>query len=345
MPATLLARKFRTEQARALLGGCAAHAFSPLSQPMSSSVGMALICAGHHYGWPVARGGSRAISDALAAVDARARREHRDRAAGDLAVGAAAGRRGRARPRARRGRRASRGRGCPRASPAHTGATATARARSRSTSRSRAACRGRTRRRGGRARCTWADRSRRSRGRARDQPRADARAPVRARLPAVARRPDAGERRCPPGVGLRARAERLYGRRDARRCSTRSNASPRACASGSSRRPCARRASSSATTRTTSAATSSPARTRRVQTRDPPAAGARPLQHGHPGVFICSAATPPGAGAHGMNGYNAGGVGATRPAVTLRLPLVWPARARSTGSLAGEARRAGTGGR
>jgi phytoene dehydrogenase-like protein len=55
-------------QARALWGGCAAHAFSPLSQPMSSSVGMALICAGHRYGWPVARGGSGAISGALAAV-------------------------------------------------------------------------------------------------------------------------------------------------------------------------------------------------------------------------------------------------------------------------------------
>jgi phytoene dehydrogenase-like protein len=67
-PATLIARKFRGEQARALWGGCAAHAFSPLSRPMSSSVGMALICAGHEYGWPVARGGSRAISDALAAV-------------------------------------------------------------------------------------------------------------------------------------------------------------------------------------------------------------------------------------------------------------------------------------
>jgi phytoene dehydrogenase-like protein len=66
--ATLLARKFRTEQARALWGGCAAHAFSPLSRPMSSSVGMALICAGHEYGWPVARGGSHSISNALAAV-------------------------------------------------------------------------------------------------------------------------------------------------------------------------------------------------------------------------------------------------------------------------------------
>ena len=30
-----------------------------------------------------------------------------------------------------------------------------------------------------------------------------------------------------------------------------------------------------------------------------------PYSTGIPGVFICSAATPPGAGAHGMNGYNA----------------------------------------
>jgi phytoene dehydrogenase-like protein len=30
-----------------------------------------------------------------------------------------------------------------------------------------------------------------------------------------------------------------------------------------------------------------------------------PYATGIPGIFICSAATPPGAGAHGMNGYNA----------------------------------------
>lgn len=67
-PATLLGRAFATDEARALFGGVAAHAFSPLNRPMSSSVGMALICAGHRFGWPVARGGSRAITDALAAV-------------------------------------------------------------------------------------------------------------------------------------------------------------------------------------------------------------------------------------------------------------------------------------
>lgn len=67
-PATVLARAFDTPQARALFGGVAAHSFSPLSRPMSSAAGMALICACHRYGWPVARGGSRAIADALAAV-------------------------------------------------------------------------------------------------------------------------------------------------------------------------------------------------------------------------------------------------------------------------------------
>jgi phytoene dehydrogenase-like protein len=68
LPASVLARIFATPQARALFGGVAAHAYSPLSQPLSSAVGMALLCACHAYGWPVARGGSRAISDALAAV-------------------------------------------------------------------------------------------------------------------------------------------------------------------------------------------------------------------------------------------------------------------------------------
>ncbi len=65
-PATLLARTWNTPQARALFGGVAGHAFAPLTRPMSSSVGVALICACHRFGWPVAAGGSRAITDALA---------------------------------------------------------------------------------------------------------------------------------------------------------------------------------------------------------------------------------------------------------------------------------------
>ncbi len=66
-PVSLLARTLPTPQARALFGGTAAHSFSPFSRPFSAAAGMALTCACHHNGWPVARGGSQAIADALAA--------------------------------------------------------------------------------------------------------------------------------------------------------------------------------------------------------------------------------------------------------------------------------------
>jgi phytoene dehydrogenase-like protein len=68
LPATTLARALSTQPARALFGGVAAHSFAPLSQPLSGSVGMALIASGHRSGWPVAKGGSQAIADALAAA-------------------------------------------------------------------------------------------------------------------------------------------------------------------------------------------------------------------------------------------------------------------------------------
>ena len=67
LPANLLARRFATPQARALFGGVAAHSFSPLTQPLSSAVGMALVSACHNVGWPVAAGGSQSIANALAA--------------------------------------------------------------------------------------------------------------------------------------------------------------------------------------------------------------------------------------------------------------------------------------
>ena len=68
LPATALARFFSTEAGRALIAGAAAHSFSPLGQPLSAAVGMALIVSGHSGGWPVAKGGSRSVSDALASV-------------------------------------------------------------------------------------------------------------------------------------------------------------------------------------------------------------------------------------------------------------------------------------
>jgi phytoene dehydrogenase-like protein len=67
-PATVLGRRLGTPEAAALFGGVAGHAFAPLDRPFSASIGMALTCAGHAYGWPVAKGGSIAIAEAWASV-------------------------------------------------------------------------------------------------------------------------------------------------------------------------------------------------------------------------------------------------------------------------------------
>lgn len=65
LPASALARLFRTEEARALFGGVAAHAFRPLHYPMTSAIGMGIIAAGHRHGWAVPAGGSQSITDAM----------------------------------------------------------------------------------------------------------------------------------------------------------------------------------------------------------------------------------------------------------------------------------------
>ncbi len=68
LPATVTARRWRTERGRALFGGVAAHAYNRLDRPASSAVGLMIVAAGHRYGWPVAAGGSRSIATALAAL-------------------------------------------------------------------------------------------------------------------------------------------------------------------------------------------------------------------------------------------------------------------------------------
>jgi phytoene dehydrogenase-like protein len=67
-PAVLLARALGTPEAAALWGGIAAHSYAGLNWPLSSAIGMALLCSGHAYGWPVAKGGSQSIADAYASV-------------------------------------------------------------------------------------------------------------------------------------------------------------------------------------------------------------------------------------------------------------------------------------
>ncbi len=58
---------FKDERARALFAGLCAHAMLPLEEVASSAPGLLLATAAHLYGWPIARGGSQSIVNALAA--------------------------------------------------------------------------------------------------------------------------------------------------------------------------------------------------------------------------------------------------------------------------------------
>ncbi len=66
MPAAVLAKRFETEHAKALFSGVAAHAIAPFHGLATSAVGLMLGAIGHSHGWPMARGGSQTITEALA---------------------------------------------------------------------------------------------------------------------------------------------------------------------------------------------------------------------------------------------------------------------------------------
>ena len=66
-PATWLTRRFHTDEAAALFGGCAAHAMLPLNRPLTAAFGLMLAGSAHADGWPGAAGGSQAVADALTA--------------------------------------------------------------------------------------------------------------------------------------------------------------------------------------------------------------------------------------------------------------------------------------
>ncbi len=59
---------FRGERARALFAGLACHSVLPLERPLSAAIALVLGAAGHAVGWPIPLGGSRAISRALIGV-------------------------------------------------------------------------------------------------------------------------------------------------------------------------------------------------------------------------------------------------------------------------------------
>jgi phytoene dehydrogenase-like protein len=64
---TLAKRIFKQAPARALLAGHGAHAIQPLENLSTAGYALMLAVTAHAYGWPVARGGSQKIADALAA--------------------------------------------------------------------------------------------------------------------------------------------------------------------------------------------------------------------------------------------------------------------------------------
>ena len=64
--ATYLAKRFKGEQAKGLIGGMAAHAIQPLTNLATAAVALVLLATGHNDGWPIPKGGSQTIANSLA---------------------------------------------------------------------------------------------------------------------------------------------------------------------------------------------------------------------------------------------------------------------------------------
>ena len=66
LPATRFAARFETPGAKALIAGLAAHSVLPLDYVATNGVGLALAIAGHRNGWPIVKGGSHQLTKAMA---------------------------------------------------------------------------------------------------------------------------------------------------------------------------------------------------------------------------------------------------------------------------------------
>jgi phytoene dehydrogenase-like protein len=66
LPAAVLAKRFSTDEGKALIAGISAHSIAPFHAPATAAVGVMLGAIGHSYGWPMAKGGSQTITSALA---------------------------------------------------------------------------------------------------------------------------------------------------------------------------------------------------------------------------------------------------------------------------------------
>jgi phytoene dehydrogenase-like protein len=64
-PASILSRRFRGDEARAVIAGAAAHAMLPLTEALTSAFALLFLMTAHAVGWPVVEGGSARLIDAL----------------------------------------------------------------------------------------------------------------------------------------------------------------------------------------------------------------------------------------------------------------------------------------
>jgi phytoene dehydrogenase-like protein len=60
-----IARRFRSARTRGLFAGLAAHSFLSLDEPLSAAAGILMAVLGHAVGWPIPRGGSQSLTEAL----------------------------------------------------------------------------------------------------------------------------------------------------------------------------------------------------------------------------------------------------------------------------------------
>jgi len=65
VPASVLARAFRSERTRALFAGMAGHSLLSLDEPLSGAFALLMAVTAHVDGWPIVRGGSQRLTDAL----------------------------------------------------------------------------------------------------------------------------------------------------------------------------------------------------------------------------------------------------------------------------------------
>jgi phytoene dehydrogenase-like protein len=65
LPAKTIARRFRSERTRALFAGLAAHSLLSLDEPLSGAVALLMAIPAHAVGWPIPRGGSQSLTNAL----------------------------------------------------------------------------------------------------------------------------------------------------------------------------------------------------------------------------------------------------------------------------------------